>query len=124
MFHGNNMTLLMVTVFETEVITKEVNSTLGASASAAKNILSSQGKNRRSEMQKRFRIYKKHGLEIEAMLTDNGREYCGRLNHHHDEIYLELNGIEHCKTREAMPETNGFAERFNRKSKRNSLTWH
>lgn len=37
-------------------------------------------------------FYQKHGLKIEAILTDNGREYCGRLTHHHYEIYLELNG--------------------------------
>lgn len=59
-------------------------------------------------------FYQKHGLKIEAILTDNGREYCGRLTHHHYEIYLELNGIEHRKTRIATPQTNGFAERFNR----------
>lgn len=59
-------------------------------------------------------FYQKHDLEIEAILTDNGREYCGRLTHHHYEIYLELNGIEHRKTRIATPKTNGFAERFNR----------
>ena len=69
-------------------------------------------------------FYEKHGLQIEAILTDNGREYCGRLTHHHYEIYLELNGIEHRKTRIATPQTNGFAERFNRtvrKSFRHSL---
>lgn len=59
-------------------------------------------------------FYEKHGFNIEAILTDNGREYCGRLTHHHYEIYLELNGIEHRKTRIATPKTNGFAERFNR----------
>ena len=59
-------------------------------------------------------FYQKHGLKIEAILTDNGREYCGRLTHHHYEIYLELNGIEHRKTRIATPQTTGFAERFNR----------
>lgn len=62
-------------------------------------------------------FYQKHGLKIEAILTDNGREYCGRLTHHHYEIYLELNGIEHRKTRIATPKTNGFAERFNRTAK-------
>lgn len=42
MFYGNNMTLLRVMGFETELITKAVSSTLGAGASAAKSILSSQ----------------------------------------------------------------------------------
>ena len=59
-------------------------------------------------------FYQKQGLKIEAILTDNRREYCGRLTHHHYEIYLELNGIEHRKMLIATPKTNGFAERFNR----------
>lgn len=59
-------------------------------------------------------FYQQQGLKIEAILTDNGREYCGGLTHHHYEIYLELNGIQHRKTRIATPKTNGFAERFNR----------
>lgn len=48
------MTLLRVMGFETELITKAVSSTLGAGASAAKSILSSQAQNRRPEMQSGF----------------------------------------------------------------------
>ena len=61
-------------------------------------------------------FYEKHGLQIEAILTDNGREYCGRLTHHHYEIYLELNGIEHRKTRIATPQTNGRVFRHSLKT--------
>lgn len=28
-------------------------------------------------------FYEKHGLQTEAILTDNDREYCARLTHHH-----------------------------------------
>ncbi len=35
-------------------------------------------------------FYEKHGLNIEAILTDHGKEYCGWLTHRHDEIYLGL----------------------------------
>jgi transposase InsO family protein len=47
------------------------------------------------------------------ILTDNGREYCGTTNHQY-ELYLELNNIEHRRTKAATPRTNGFIERFNR----------
>jgi len=52
-------------------------------------------------------------LEVNAVLTDNGREYCGTEAHPY-EVYLALNDIEHRKTRVRRPQTNGFVERFNR----------
>lgn len=58
-------------------------------------------------------FYRDHGLSVSAVLTDNGREYCGTERHHY-ELYLELNDIEHRRTKVAMPRTNGFVERFNR----------
>ena len=54
------------------------------------------------------------GLTVEHILTDNGREYCGRAMIHPYEIFLELNDIGHRKTKVATPRTNGFVERFNR----------
>lgn len=57
-------------------------------------------------------FYEQLGLEVKAVLTDNGREFCGRDSHPY-ELYLELNGIEHRKTRVKSPRTNGFVERFN-----------
>ena len=45
-------------------------------------------------------------------LTDNGREACG-TERHPCELYLDLNGIEHRRTRVRTPRTNGFVERFN-----------
>ncbi len=48
-----------------------------------------------------------------AILTDNGREYCG-TDAHPDEVYLALNEIEHRRTRVKHPWTNGFVERFHR----------
>ncbi|WP_126427045.1 IS481 family transposase [Brevibacillus marinus] len=58
-------------------------------------------------------FYRKHGLTVSAVLTDNGREFCGRDTHPY-ELYLALNDIEHRKTRVRRPQTNGFVERFNR----------
>jgi transposase InsO family protein len=42
-------------------------------------------------------FFQKYKLSITAILTDNGREYCGKDGHHY-ELYLRLNDIEHVKT--------------------------
>jgi transposase InsO family protein len=55
-----------------------------------------------------------HDVQIDHLLTDNGREYCGRELHHPFELYLAINQIEHRKTQVHSPETNGFCERFHR----------
>lgn len=59
-------------------------------------------------------FYEEHGLHVEHILTDNGREYCGKPMIHPYQIFLELNDIEHRRTKVATPRTNGFVERFNR----------
>jgi transposase InsO family protein len=58
-------------------------------------------------------FYRDRKLPVMAILTDNGREFCGTANHQY-ELYLELNDIEHRRTKVATPRTNGFVERFNR----------
>jgi len=58
-------------------------------------------------------FYKEHGLTVQAILTDNGPEFCGTQNHPF-ELYLALNDIEHRRTKVRTPRTNGFIERFNR----------
>ncbi len=58
-------------------------------------------------------FYRERGISIGAVLTDNGREFCGKETHPY-ELYLELNDIEHRRTRVRHPQTNGFVERFNR----------
>jgi transposase InsO family protein len=50
---------------------------------------------------------------VSAILTDNGREYCGRERHPY-ELYLALNDIAHRRTKVKSPKTNGFVERFQR----------
>lgn len=57
-------------------------------------------------------FYAQLELPIGAVLTDNGREFCGTERHPY-ELYLALNDIEHRKTRVGSPRTNGFVERFN-----------
>lgn len=58
-------------------------------------------------------FYREKSLIVSAILTDNGREYCGKDSHPY-ELYLALNDIEHRRTRVKSPRTNGFIERFNR----------
>lgn len=57
-------------------------------------------------------FYRTLDLPVGAVLTDNGREFCGTDTHPY-ELYLALNGIEHRKTKIRTPRTNGFVERFN-----------
>lgn len=59
-------------------------------------------------------FYEAQGLPVEYLLTDNGREYCGRAMIHPYQIFLELLEIQHRRTQVARPRTNGFVERFHR----------
>jgi transposase InsO family protein len=54
------------------------------------------------------------GLVVNAILTDNGKEYKGRLDEHPYELLLSLHDIEHRFTKVGTPRTNGFVERFHR----------
>lgn len=54
------------------------------------------------------------GLRIETLLSDNGREYCGRPDQHPFELFLQLEGIKHRTTRVRRPQSNGFVERLHR----------
>ncbi len=56
-------------------------------------------------------FYRNLDLPVTAVLTDNGREFCGTERHPY-ELYLDLNGLEHRRTRVRTPRTNGFVERF------------
>lgn len=58
-------------------------------------------------------FYEQQGLTVQAVLTDNGKEFCGTDAHPY-ELYLALNDIQHRTTRVRRPQTNGFVERFNR----------
>lgn len=57
-------------------------------------------------------FYQERDLAITAILTDNGREFCGTETHPY-QLYLALNEVEHRRTRVRRPQTNGFVERFN-----------
>lgn len=59
-------------------------------------------------------FFEKQGLKIETVLTDNGREYCGREDRHPFELFLQLEEIEHRKTQVRRPQSNGYVERMHR----------
>lgn len=52
-------------------------------------------------------FYESQGLKVENILSDNGREYCGRPMIHPYQIFLELYDIEHRRTQVARPRPTG-----------------
>lgn len=58
--------------------------------------------------------FEEHDARIDAVLSDNGREFCGREDQHPYELFLQLEGIEHKRTRVKRPQSNGIVERLHR----------
>jgi transposase InsO family protein len=59
-------------------------------------------------------IFEQHKARITTILSDNGREFCGRPDRHPYELFLQLEDIEHRTTRVKRPQSNGFVERLHR----------
>ncbi len=59
-------------------------------------------------------FFEEHDARIETILTDNGREYCGRMDQHPFELFLQLEDIEHRTTKVRRPQSNGYVERLHR----------
>lgn len=57
-------------------------------------------------------FFEQHHIPVLRVLTDRGTEFCGSLDKHPYELYLQLNEIEHTKTKVKSPQTNGICERF------------
>lgn len=58
--------------------------------------------------------FEAHDAKITTVLSDNGREYCGRPDRHPYELFLQLEDIEHRTTKVRRPQSNGFVERLHR----------
>ena len=58
--------------------------------------------------------FDEHRASIKTVLSDNGREFCGRPESHPYELFLQMEGIEHRTTRVRRPQSNGFVERLHR----------
>lgn len=59
-------------------------------------------------------FFERHEAKVETILSDNGREFCGRPDQHPYELFLQLEEIEHRTTKVRRPQSNGFLERFHR----------
>jgi len=59
-------------------------------------------------------MFEAHEAKILTILSDNGREFCGRPDRHPYELFLQLEGIEHRTTKVRRPQSNGFVERLHR----------
>ncbi len=58
--------------------------------------------------------FEAQGAKIDTVLSDNGREFCGRPDQHPYELFLQLEEIEHRTTRVKRPQSNGIVERLHR----------
>ena len=56
--------------------------------------------------------YEEQGISLLRILTDRGSEYCGNREHHEYALYLDLEDIDHTRTKTKSPQTNGICERF------------
>jgi transposase InsO family protein len=59
-------------------------------------------------------FFESQGVTVQTVLSDNGREFCGRPDRHPYELFLQLEGIEHRTTQVRRPQSNGYIERLHR----------
>jgi len=58
--------------------------------------------------------YEENGVKLLRILTDRGTEYCGAREHHEYQLYLDIEDIDHSRTKARSPQTNGVCERFHK----------
>ncbi|HMK64822.1 MAG TPA: IS481 family transposase [Thermodesulfobacteriota bacterium] len=56
-------------------------------------------------------FFEDQDIPLLRVLTDRGTEFCGTLDKHPYELFLQLNEIDHTKTKVRSPQTNGICER-------------
>lgn len=59
-------------------------------------------------------FFDEQGIRVLRMLTDRGTEFNGRPETHEYELYLQLEDIDHSKTKVRHPQSNGICERLHR----------
>ena len=61
-------------------------------------------------------FFEKHRAKVDTILSDNGREFCGRPDRHPYELYLQIEEIEHRRTKVRRPRatasSSGYTARF------------
>src|SRR4249919_4012777 len=53
-------------------------------------------------------FFEEHAVPMLRILTDRGSEYCGNRESHEYALYLDLENIEHTRTKTRSPQTNGI----------------
>lgn len=59
-------------------------------------------------------LFESQQIRLLRILTDRGTEYCGKQNEHPYQLYLNIEDIDHSRTKTKSPQTNGICERFHR----------
>jgi transposase InsO family protein len=59
-------------------------------------------------------FFDQHQIPMLRILTDRGTEFNGRPENHEYELYLQIEGIDHSKTKVRHPQSNGICERLHR----------
>ena len=59
-------------------------------------------------------FFEEQDVRLQRVLTDRGTEYCGNREWHEYELYLEIEDIDHSKTKAKRPQSNGICERFHK----------
>ena len=57
-------------------------------------------------------FFEEHDVPLLRILTDRGSEYCGNRETHEYQLYLDIEAIDHTRTKAKSPQTNGICERF------------
>ena len=59
-------------------------------------------------------LFEAHGIKLLRVLTDRGTEYCGKPEHHEYQLFLNIEEVEHTKTKVRSPQTNRICERVHK----------
>jgi len=59
-------------------------------------------------------FFDQHQIPLLRVLTDRGTEFNGRPENHEYELYLQIEGVDHSKTKVRHPQSNGICERLHR----------
>ena len=59
-------------------------------------------------------FFEQQDIPVLRMLTDRGTEFNGRPENHEYELYLQLENIDHSRTKVRHPQSNGICERLHR----------
>jgi hypothetical protein len=65
-------------------------------------------------------FFEEHGVPMLRILTDRGSEYCGNRESHEYALYLDLESIDHTRTKARSPRRTGFASGSTRPFKTSS----